>query len=60
LGKFEFSKSSVFAFADENLGDCRDELNGRRGLWAKRRFLKFARKMQIPVTGKMSILEICP
>ncbi|EFZ33986.1 hypothetical protein HMPREF0542_11845 [Ligilactobacillus ruminis ATCC 25644] len=29
-------------------------------LRAKCRFLKFARKMQIPVTGKTSIFEICP
>ena len=29
-------------------------------LRAKRRFLKFARKMQLPVTGKTLILGICP
>jgi CTP synthase (UTP-ammonia lyase) len=35
-------------------------LNGCRGLRAKRRFLRFARKMQIPVTGKTAISGICP
>ena len=29
-------------------------------LRAKRRFWGYARKMQLPVTGKMSIFEICP
>ena len=29
-------------------------------LRAKRRFLKYARKMQPSVTGKMAIFEICP
>ncbi|EGM52487.1 hypothetical protein LRU_00931 [Ligilactobacillus ruminis SPM0211] len=29
-------------------------------LRAKRRFLRFARKMQSSVTGKTSILGICP
>lgn len=29
-------------------------------LRAKRRFLKSARKMQLPVTGKTSIFGICP
>ena len=43
FGKFECSKSSVFAFVDENSGDCRDVLK-----WLPR------------ITGKMSILEICP
>jgi len=35
-------------------------LKGCRGLRANGRFLRFARKMQIPVTGKISIFEICP
>ena len=30
------------------------------GLRAKSRFLRFARKMQISVTGKKPIFEICP
>ncbi|RGK47223.1 acetylglutamate kinase [Ligilactobacillus ruminis] len=43
------------------MGDSWDlPVKGCRGLRAKGRFLGFARKMQIPVTGKTVILEICP
>ena len=35
-------------------------VNDRPRLRAKWRFLRFARKIQSPVTGKMAFLGICP
>ena len=35
-------------------------VKGSSRLWAKRRFLGSARKMQSPVTGKTPIFEFCP
>ena len=45
-------KVLFFLFADENLGDCGDEL--------KWRFLEYARKRLDLVKGKMEISGICP
>ena len=55
---------AAWSNADADYGQNGDFWNlpvkGGSRLRAKRRFLGFARKMRLPVTGKMAISEFCP